>query len=438
MDENTRRASLRYSVKEGVAWSTSNALGPSYIAPYAIALKANNLQIGLLTSVPTLVANLSEIKTPKLMEKASRKRIVTVGDFIQALMLLPIASVALIYPIVGPNSLIAPTILIILYTIYLMLNSFTTPAWSSWMGDLVREKERGRFFSRRNTITGVASILAILAAGISLYLLTAQRVLFGFATLFVLASIALLISWYYFRKQYEPKFKYKDEFYFSFTGFLKRMKNNNFGRFTIYVSLMFFALSLSSPFFAVYMLSYLHFSYLAFVSITLSYSIAVVISVRHWGRLSDRYGNLLVLRICGFLVPLTPILWLLSPNPIYLAGVQALAGVLWGGFYLAASNYIYDCVSQQRRGMCFAYSDALNGIGVFLGAIVGGLIATFVSVGFIPIFLFLFLVSGLLRLAFSAAILPMLREVRHVEAPKPVRYYLGGLSKRLPLHPHHG
>jgi MFS family permease len=437
MDEKVRKASLRYSVKEGVAWSTSWALGPSYIAPYAIALKANNLQIGLLTSVPTLAANLSEIRTPKLMEKTTRKRIVTVGDFIQALMLLPIASVAFIYPIVGPNSLIAPTILIILYTIFLMLNSFTNPAWSSWMGDLVREKERGRFFSRRNAFTGIAGISVMLVAGVFLNLLTVQQALFGFSTLFVLASIALFISWHYFRKQYEPKFKYRDEFYFSFTSFLKRMKNNNFGRFVIYVSLMYFALNISSPFFAVYMLNQLKFSYLTFVSITLSSSIAIVISIRFWGRFSDKYGNLLVLRICGFLVPITPILWLFSTNPIYLAGVQALSGVLWGGFNLAASNYIYDCVTQQRRGICFAYSDALNGIGIFLGATVGGLIATYVNVGFISILLFLFLVSGLLRLAFSAAVLPMLREVRHVEEPKPIRYYLGGLSKRLPLHSHH-
>lgn len=438
MDEKARRASLRYSLKEGIAWSTSFALGPSYIAPYAIALKANNFQIGLLTSVPTIAANLTEIRTPKLMMKTSRKKIVTLGDFLQALMLLPIASVALIYPIVGPNSLIAPSILIILYTIYLMLNSFTNPAWSSWMGDLVREKERGRFFSRRNTLTGIASISAMLVAGVFLNLLTAQQALFGFAALFVLSSVALLVSWYYFRKQYEPKFVYRDEFFFSFTDFLKRMKNNNFGRFTIYVSLMIFALNLANPFFAVYMLSNLNFSYLTFVSILLSYSIAGVVSLRLWGRFCDRYGNLLVLKICGFLVPLTPIMWLLSPNPIFLACVQALAGVLWGGFNLAASNYIYDCVTQQRRGICFAYFDALNGIGVFLGATVGGLVATYVNVGFIPILLFLFLVSGLLRLAFSVAILPRLREVRHVKAAKPVRYYLGGLFKRLPLHPHHG
>jgi len=437
MDENTRKASLRYSIKEGVAWATCNALGPSYIAPYAIALKANNLQIGLLTSIPNLAANLSETRAPKIMEKVCRKKIVITGTFIQGLVLLPIAALALIFPIIDPNTLIAPTILIMLYTIYLVLGSFTTPAWFSWMGDLVRDEERGRFFGRRNAITGIASISAMLAAGVFLNLM-AQQALLGFATLFVSASIALFVSCYYLSKQYEPKFKYKDEFYFSFSSFLKRMKDNNFGRFTIYVSLMAFALNLANPFSAVYLLSHLKYSYLTFVSITLSYAIAGAISMRFWGKLSDRYGNLLVLRICGFLVPIPPILWLLSPNPIYLATVQALAGILWSGFNLAALNYIYDCVTKQRLGICSAYFDALNGIGVFLGATFGGLIATYGNVGFISIILFLFLLSGLLRLAFSAAILPILREVKPVKAPKPVKYYLYGLTKRLSLHPRHG
>jgi MFS family permease len=179
MDENTRKASLRYSIKEGVAWATCNALGPSYIAPYAIALKANNLQIGLLTSIPNLAANLSETRAPKLMEKVCRKKIVITGTFIQGLVLLPIAALALIFPIIDPNTLIAPTILIMLYTIYLVLGSFTTPAWFSWMGDLVRDEERGRFFGRRNAITGIASISAMLAAGVFLNLM-AQQALLGF------------------------------------------------------------------------------------------------------------------------------------------------------------------------------------------------------------------------------------------------------------------
>lgn len=437
MDERVRKTTLNYSIKDGVAWSVSNALGSSYITPYALALGASNVQIGLLTSVPTLAANLSEVRTPKLMERIRRKRIVTISALVQALMLLPIASIALLFPVVGAKSLIAPMLVIILYTVYLLIFSFSEPAWSSWIGDLVPEQERGRFFGNRNAILGVASISAMLLGGIFLNILTPGQALSGFVALFLMAAVAELVSWNFLRKEYEPRFKYKEEFYFTFSSFVRRMKNNNFGRFTIYVTLIVFAVSIANPFFAVYLLRELKFSYFVYVSIILSSPITQVIGMRYWGRFSDRYGNLLLLRICGMLVPVTPILLLVSPSPIYLFGVQALSGVFWSGFNLASSNYIYDCVTKQRLGICFSYFGALNGVGVFFGATLGSLIATYVNVGFMSILLFLFLVSGILRLAFSLLMLPKLREVRTVEAPKPLWYHVGGIvRKRPPLHPH--
>jgi MFS family permease len=437
MDEQVRKKTLSYSIKDGVAWSVSNALGPSYIAPYALALGANNVQIGLLTYVPTLAANLSQVPTPKLMERTSRKRIVTISSLIQALMLLPIASVALLFPLVGVKSLIAPTLVIILYTVYLLIAYFPNPAWSSWMGDLVLRQERGRFFGRRNAILGIASISAMLLGGIFLSIFSPGYELFVFEVIFLIAAAAMLVSWYFQTKEYEPRFKYKEEFYFTFSSFVKRMKDNNFGKFTIYVTLILFAQSINGPFLAVYLIKELRFSYFVYVSIILSGSITQVITMGTLGKFSDRYGNLLLLRICGMLVPATAILTLFSPSPIYLLGVQALSGVLWGGFNLASSNYIYDCVTRQRLGICFSYFGALNGVGVFLGATLGSLIATYVNVGFMSTLLFLFLVSGILRLMFSLIMLPKLREVRKAEAPKPLWYHVAGIvRKRIPLHPH--
>ena len=437
MNEEVRKKSLRYSIKDGMAWAVSNGLGASYIAPYALALKANDVQIGLLTSVPTLAANLSEVRAPKLMERTSRKRIVTTSALLQALTWLPIAFVAVLFLFFQVGGLIAPTLVIIFYTIYLFLGAFGGPAWSSWIGDLVPKHERGRFFGRRNMVLGAAGISAMLVGGVFLNFFTPGQALYGFVALFLIASVARLVSWHFLRKQHEPKFKYQDEYYFSFSSFVRKMKNNNFGRFTIYVTLMVFALNLAGPFFAVYMLKELNFGYLVYVLIILSASITEVLSLRAWGKFSDKYGNLRELRICGLLVPFIPILWLFSANPIYLVGVEALSGVVWGGFNLAASNFIYDAVTKQRRGICFAYFGALNGIGVFLGATLGGLIATYVRVGFMSILLFLFLVSGLLRLLISLIMLPRLREVRKVKAPKPLWYHVGGIiRRRLPLHPH--
>ena len=437
MDEKVRKKSLSYSVKDGVAWSVNTGLGSNYITYYALQLSANPAQIGLLTSVPNLVANLSELGTPKLMEKTGRKRIVTNCVMAQALTWLPISLIAILFLFFGVNGVIAPMLVILFYTVYLLMGALISPAWSSWMGDLVLEKERGRFFGRRNRIVGTTGIFAVLAGGMFLSIFTKSDVLFGFIMLFFVAMVARLISWHYLTKQYEPKFKYKHEYYFGFSNFVRKIKDNNFGRFTIYVTSMDLMVNLASPFFAVYMLLELNFSYLVIAIITLSASITTVLFMPLWGNFSDKYGNLRSLRICGLLIPAIPVLWLVSPNPVYLIIVQGISGIFWAGFNLASINFIYDAVSKQRRGICFAYFGVLDGICIFVGATLGGLFATYVNVGFMSTLLLLFLISGVMRLAVSAVMLPKLREVREVKPAKPIWYFIwDSIRRRLPTHLH--
>jgi MFS family permease len=94
-----------------------------------------------------------------------------------------------------------------------------------------------------------------------------------------------------------------------------------------------------------------------------------------------------------------------------------VSGVTWAGFNLAAGNFTYDAVTRQRMGICVAYMTILSGIGVFLGAIIGGIIAS-LPIKFMNIFLFVFLVSGIARLI---VILFMMHKIEEVRPVKPLR-----------------
>ncbi len=210
--------------------------------------------------------------------------------------------------------------------------------------------------------------------------------------------------------------KLKKGYYFSFFQFLKKAPKNNFGRFAIYTFLIYFAVQIAGPFFSVYMLKELKFNYLTFTLINISQSIASLLTLNLWGKFSDKYGNLKMLKICSFILPLIPVMWIFSSSPIYLILVpQMIAGISWAGFSLAASNFIYDTVSVQRRGICIAYYGLMNGIGIFLGGILGGFLATHLNIKFMNVLLFLFLISGVARLLVALIILPLLREVRIVK-----------------------
>ncbi len=416
--EKIRKKSLKYSIKDGSAYAVMDSVGNGYISPYAIAIGANNSYIGFLASVPGLITSLFQLKTPKMMEKHSRKSIVTTFALFQALMWFPLVVISLI----NMRSKYALFLLLVFYVILVSFNAAIGPAWASWMKDLVKEKESGKFFGRRNLITGFIGLIALLATGFILdWFKKANSVFIGFAILFGIAMIARLASRHFLTKKYEPKLRLDGDYYFTFWQFIKRMCYNNFGRFVIYIALFQFAVNIASPFFTVYMLKDLKFSYLLFTILTTAQSLAMLISMPLWGRFADKHGNRCTLKIAGIIIPFVPLLWLFSSNLYYLIAVQILSGLFWAAFNLSASNFIYDSVSRERMGLCVAYSNVLNTVGVFIGATLGGLLSTHIRTGINPFFALLIL-STLFRFIVSFVMLPKIKEVREIKEFKIERY----------------
>lgn len=408
MKENVIKKSLRNSVRDGVAASTAAGVGDNFVSAYAIAMNASNLQLGILSALPTLMPG--EILSTKAMERWSRKGIVTTGVFVQALLWLPIALVSLIFL---KNLSYAPIMLIVFYSAYMLMGFFINPAWNSWMKDLTHGREIGQYFGKRNRVAGIAGLIATISAGLILDLFKNRELVFvGFFILFFAACISKFVSRHYLRGQYEPKLKLDRGYYFSFWQFIRKAPSNNYGRFAIFYACINFSTAIATPFFAAYMLKDLHFSYIGFTMISMVVSaLATLVMMPIWGNFADRYGNVKTLQIAAFLIPINPMLWLISPSFYWLIFVQIFSGISWAGFNIAASSFTYDAVTKPRMGLCIAYMGTLNSIGIFLGAIIGGLLASFNTIP-MNIYLFVFVISGLARLAFTVLLSSKIKEVR--------------------------
>lgn len=420
-----KEKTMKLSVKEGSFTSVMTGFGNSYVTPYALALNANNAQVGFLSSFAGLISPISQILGSKLMEKFSRKKIITISVAVQALMWLPILLLSLLF---FKNIFTAylPVILIVFYTLFAVFGSLATPAWFSLLGDIVPGKIRGKYFGKRNRIAETFVLLSTITAAFILdFFKTKGLVLIGFSVLFFFACLFRLFSAYLFKKHYEPKLKLKKGYYFSFLAFIKKAPSNNFGKFVIYVSLVNLATNIAAPFFAVYMLKDLNFSYITFMLVNISSSIFSLLFMPIWGKLSDKCGNRELLRLGSVLIPFLPIFWLFSKSPYYLAFVpQMIGGIGWAAFNLASSNFIYDSVSVSRRGLCISYFNIMNGIAVFIGASLGGLFAYYLTITFMNKLLFIFLISGLIRFFIVLIMLPLIKEIREVRKPKPLPLYL--------------
>lgn len=403
----------RFSIKEGIFASGKFSFGDRYISPFAIAINASNSLVVLLSSVAGLLGPLSQMFSSKLIEKYSRKKIILRAIFFEALMWLPMIIIAILF-YKGIIVNILPLLFLLSFALYIILANIVTPAWFSWMGDIVDKNYRGRWFSKRGLIVGFVSvILALVSAFFLDYFKRNDWIIFGFIILFSLAFIFRIISRQIFKETYEPKMKLEKGYYFSFWQFLRKAPKNNFGRFAIFKSLLSLVNSISAPLLAIYLLRYLEFNYVTYMVVTLAGAVYTFMVLELWGKFSDKYGNYRTLVVSSTLIPFIPILWILSSSPIYFVLVPAaVGGIAWAGFNLAASNFIYDNVRQSKRGLAVSYYNMLSGIGIFLGAGIGAILIKVLKTDFIePLFL-IFIIGSIARVIVILWGIPKIREVK--------------------------
>lgn len=404
-----KQNALKISIKEGSAATISGGTGDSYITPFALNIGASPLQIGYISSLSGLLNPLAQLFGARLMETRSRKKIVERFVLLQALLWLPIAFLAFLFW-KGIFTLYAVPALIILYTLTIISVGIASPAWFSWMGDIVPPESKGNYFARRNRVTGAIGLVASLSAA---FLLDAFKTkglaLIGFTILFSLAFLFRFISFLFFTKQFNPKFKLRKDSYFSVWALIKRY--DNFGKFVVYKAVFEFAIMIASPFFAVYMLQELKFNYATFMAITTASTIFYLLFTPLVGKFSDRFGNKRLLYASGILFAATPLLWIFLKNPIALIALpQLISGLANATHSIPATNFIYDSVSQQKRALCSAYLNLLTGVGTFFGSILGGIIATSIHISSISPFLAVFALASIARLSATLYFLPKIKD----------------------------
>lgn len=404
------KKTLKYSILDGSFYSSMVGFGESFFTAFAVFLKASNLQIGLLGSLPQTLGSFIQLFSNQLIRLfGSRKKLILTCAMLQALIHIPIALVFFMGTFSVYN-------LILFISIYFILAMIVGPAWSSWMGDLVNEKERGSYFGRRNKIAGFVSFITFIIAG---YLLqnfsdgsTHQYI--GFLIIFGIAFASRVVSFYYLTKQHEPAYEIVQKAQFTLIEFIQQSFKRNFNRFVIYLCFMNFAVYISAPFVTAYLLYGLKMDYKTYTIVIAAATLAKLLMMPVWGRIADRYGTKKVLFASGILMPFTPLLFALSPNTYFLIAAQIFSGITWAGFELASFNYIFDATDVQKRVTCISYLNVLNGIAILIGALAGSFIVKYNNL-FWSAYILVFIISFALRLLATIIFLPKIEERRNVE-----------------------
>src|SRR5258706_651648 len=189
----------------GSVWSSSMSGTP--LPLYAKQLGATPFQFGLLAAIPFLASILSLPASILIEATGQRKRIFMMGLYLQRFLWFVIAIVPLWILNKGGmgHARLAMSAFMWLMLIMYSGNAIGGPAWVTWMADLVPDRIRGKYFSRRRQF---GMLTAVPAAWIVGWLLDTQpsadpfSIMRWCAAIFIVAAIFGVLDIHMF--QYVP------------------------------------------------------------------------------------------------------------------------------------------------------------------------------------------------------------------------------------------
>jgi MFS family permease len=401
------RESLRASFKDGLSAAFMAGVTDHYSTPAALFLGATVQQVGLITALPNLLSSLSQFFAVRVIYwVGGRLKLLVRLVLSQASLVLCIATL----PVLGISYRVE--ILLMLLILIAICGGLAGPAWGSLMSDYVPADKRGRYFGWRNRTVGMVTVGSIVVSGLLLNFFGELLSAAAFSTIFLLAALARYLSGYFISRMDEPPHRKDPASDFTFLMFVRRFRESNFLKFVLFSGSLTFATYLAAPFFAVFMLRDLQFSYLTYMTLQVASSLAALTALPVWGKHGDLVGNVGVLRLSSLLVAFLPVFWLVSHDPLYLMLVQIISGFSWSGVTLSAGNFIYDAVTPQKRVRCIAYYNVINGLALFLGSAFGGYLVARLPSFYGYRLLALFALSCLCRVFVYILLSRSFREVR--------------------------
>ena len=401
----------RLSIKEGIFWTFRQAFGDHYIAPFAIAIGSSNPMVALINTMWNM-SFVTQVFGIKILNKFSRKKIITTSVFINSIGFLLMALIGFFY-LKNLYTEILPLLIFIDLIIIVGAAGIGHPAWFSWMGEVVDQKYRGRWWAKRSTIlTFMSIVLTIIASFLLEFFKKNSLEIVGFILFFMVAFLTRAYCVRILNKHYEPKSKKQKAF--KIRIFFKNLRKTNFGKFIIFRGLFSMSMGITSPLIAIYLLRNLGFNYPTYIIIALAGMIFSIFTLNLWGKLADKYGNYRIIAIATMFIPLTPILWILSSSKLYLFLIPGIiGGISWYGFTLASTNFVYDNNSKGKRAQAIAMMNLSIGIGVVIGGLILAGLLKFLNTSWIEPIILIFVIGAIARMITVFFFIPKLREIKH-------------------------
>lgn len=338
-------------------------LAGNFYPIFAISiLGATNFQVGLISSLPPLIALLMTIPAAILLNRLeSQKK--TVAMAILWARLLFLLLIAVVY-FASPYQAWAFLIIIALMNVPATISNI---GWQTLISGMIKDERRGTFFSDRNRLLTIAGMTSTLIIGIIMKNQTtnasAYQWLFFAALLFGLGEV-------YFLMKHKEKVQYSSNTKKASMNW-SIFKDHGYKWFLIAALCFNFTWQMSWGIFNIYHVRIAEATILWISIFSVACQLVQIFTFPLWKKWAEEKSNTLMLVWAALGMALVPFLTILSTNLFYLTCVQALSGFFISGVVLLLFNLLLEQSPQETRTYCITTYNVLLSFVAFLAPQIG-------------------------------------------------------------------
>jgi MFS family permease len=348
----------------------SGAVGP-FLGVFAIALKATDVQIALISSLPALVSLLVMIPGAWYVDKVKNKKAVT-GGFIILSRVFYLAMVFIPFLPAGAQ----PGVLVALVALMNLPGALANVSWQSVVASLIPLEHRGRAFAQRNRQMAVVGLVATLVGG-----LVMDRVLFpgGYQIMFATAFVLGVFETYFFLQMRvgpeSASASDRDSASKQAVGFRQVLGNRVFVAFSLSSVVFHFGWQMGWPLFTMVQVQDLGATAMWVSLISVASTAGSFLAYRPWARLADRKGHTFALIFVTMGMATNSLFHAIARSLPELLAYNVLIGAATAGANLILFNAMLEATPESGRTTYIAYYTTLINLSATLAPYAGVYIA---------------------------------------------------------------
>ncbi|CRK80871.1 MFS transporter [Neobacillus massiliamazoniensis] len=355
----------KISIYHGMVSIIAVNLAGNYFPIFAISiLNATNYQVGLISSLPPLVALIMTIPTAILLNRLERqKKTVAMSVFAARVLFVLLAGVIYF------QSSYQSWIFLMIVALMNVPGTISNIGWQTLISGMISEERRGTFFSDRNRLLTIVGMISMLLIGIVMKQQTnnaaAYQILFIMAFIFGLLEVLFLMK---HKETVHPKTDIAQRNAFMDWSIFK---DHGYRWFLIAALCFNFTWQMAWGLFNIYNVRYAHATILWISIFSVANQLVQIFSFPLWKKWAEQKSNTLIFFWVALGMSTAPILNVLSTNLYYLTVVSMSSGFFVSGTTLLLFNLLLEQSPVEKRTYCITSYNVLLSFMAFIAPQIG-------------------------------------------------------------------